>query len=195
MKRAKKPEIRYSRDLKEVVMDERWLKSAKNFPVYYMYRGVKRRGGLRYDITEIVPAMLGKEFPKTKGHEHSENFQEIYTVLKGRALYLVQKCKNGEVLDVFAVKARKGESVVIPPGYGHITINPLRETLKESNWVAEECKNIYDLFEKMRGACYYYTKSGWVKNRNYKKVPKLKFKKPLKSSPKNLDFLYGKKYN
>jgi oxalate decarboxylase/phosphoglucose isomerase-like protein (cupin superfamily) len=41
----------------------------------------------------------------------------------------------------------------------------------------------------MKGGCYYYTKSGWVKNKNYEKTPELRFEKPLKSIPKNIDFL------
>lgn len=187
--KKKKPEIRYLKDLEKVIYDKEWFKKTKNFPVYYMYRGIKRKGELRYDITEIPPKMFGKEFPKTKGHEHCENFQEIYTVLEGQALYLAQKCQKNKVLDVFAVFAKKGESVLIPKGYGHITINPSNKTLKEANWVSENCKNIYDLFEKMGGACYYYTAQGWIKNKNYKNIPKLRFEKPLKKVPKDLKFL------
>jgi len=41
----------------------------------------------------------------------------------------------------------------------------------------------------MKGAGYFYTKSGWIKNKNYGKVLQLRFERPLKSKPKNLDFL------
>lgn len=184
-----KPDVRRLNDMKDVLYDQNWVKNAPDLNLYYMYRGVEKKGGLRYDVTNIVPVMLGEEFPKTKGHEHSKNFQEVYTVLKGKALYLVQKCRDGQVLDVFAVRAKKGESVLIPPGYGHITINSSGKILEESNWISEKCENIYDLFKKMNGACYYYTKSGWIRNKNYKKIPKLRFEKPLKKLPQNLDFL------
>jgi oxalate decarboxylase/phosphoglucose isomerase-like protein (cupin superfamily) len=43
----------------------------------------------------------------------------------------------------------------------------------------------------MGGFCYYYTIDGWVENKNYKKIPKLKKKKPSKKMPKNLKFLHG----
>jgi glucose-6-phosphate isomerase len=78
---------------------------------------------------------------------------------------------------------------VIKPGYGHVTINPSKKTLKMANWMADDCKSSYASFEKFGGACYYYTKEGWIKNKNYKKVPKLRFEKPLKSLPKDLGFL------
>jgi len=213
----RKPDIRFLYDMKEVLYDQKWAKKSPNFELYYMYRGVKprrrafgslrgkeKRGlpaqilknktweGLRYDITVIPPRMLGEEFVKTKGHEHLGNFGELYTVLKGKVIYLIQKFKKNQIIDVYAVKAKKGESVIVPPGYGHITINPASQELKEANWCSEKCKNIYDLYEKKQGACYYYTKSGWIKNKNYKKISKLRFEKPLKKMPRNLDFLKGK---
>lgn len=132
---------------------------------------------------------MGKEFVKTKGHEHSGNYSEIYIILKGEAIYLIQKGKGNNIEDVYAVKAKKGNAVPVPRGYGHVTINYSKKMLREANWSNEKCKNIYDLFEKKRGACYYYTKGGWIKNKNYDIVPKLHFEKSLKKLPKNLDFL------
>lgn len=187
----KKPEIRFLYNLKTVIYDQKWLETAANFEVYYMYRGVKKKGGLRYDITKISARMLGREFSKTKGHEHSKNFQEVYKVLAGKAVFLFQKYKNKKVEDVYAVKAESGSVVIVPPGYGHITINPSKTELKIANWISKKCRNSYNLFEKKQGACYYYTKSGWIKNKNYKRVPKLRFGKPLKKIPQNLDFLKG----
>lgn len=186
-----KPDIRYLNQMNAVLYGRKWAKTASNFEVYYMYRGVKKKNGLRYDITVIPSKMLGKEFVKTKGHEHSNNYGELYIVLEGEAIYLMQRCKKHQIEDVYAVKAKKGEAVIIPPGYGHITINPSKRELKEANWLNEKCQNIYNLFTEKQGACYYYLKSGWVKNKNYQKVPKLRFEKPLKSEPKNLDFLKG----
>jgi glucose-6-phosphate isomerase len=188
-----KPDIRFLNDMKEVLSDQAWAKTAPNLELYYMYRGVKRKGELRYDLTVIPPQMLGKEFVKTQGHDHSDAYGEVYIVLKGKAIFLVQNYANGKVKDVYAVKAKKGDVVPIPPHYSHVTINPsLTETLKEANWVSEKCQNLYKDFLEKHGACYYFTEGGWTKNERYGIVPKLRFKRPLKSLPKNLDFLYGK---
>ena len=135
--------------------------------------------------------MLGQEFVKTKGHEHSNNYGEVYLVLEGEAIFLIQKHRYNKIEHVYAIKAKRGGAVIIPSYYGHITINPSDKELKVANWLSERCQNIYDLFVKKQGACYYYTKKGWIKNKNYKKVPKLRFKKPLKSIPKDLNFLKG----
>ena len=66
----KKPDVRHLNDMKDVIYDKEWLKSASNLELYYMYRGVEEKDGLRYDITIIPSRMLGKEYVKTKGHEH-----------------------------------------------------------------------------------------------------------------------------
>jgi len=181
--KIKKAEIRYLYDMKSVLYDKRWAKKAPNFELYYMYRGIREKDGLRYDETLIPPRLLGKEFVKTKGHYHIGNFGELYRVLKGKAIFLFQKKEGEEVKDAYYVKAKKGDFVLIPPHYGHTTVNPGKEILKIGNWLSKKCKSDYKSIEMKKGLCYYYTKSGWVKNKNYKKVPKLKFKKPLKKMP------------
>ncbi len=183
-----KPDIRYLKDMQEVLYDKEWLKTAPNFEVYYMYRGIKEKNSLRYDITVIPKRMLGKESVKTKGHYHVGDCGELYIVLEGKGIYLMQKERNGKIEDVYYVKAKKGDYILIPPYYGHVTINPSLRRLKMANWVWSKCKSDYKRIERKKGACYYYTKSGWIKNKNYKKIPKLYFKKPLKTMP-SLDFL------
>jgi len=72
-----------------------------------------------------------------------------------------------------------------------IVMNPEKMVIKEAQR-SFTYLNIYDFIAKMGGACYFYTKEGWIKNKNYTKIPSLRFEKPLKVLPKNLDFLYGK---
>jgi len=196
IKRLKNPDIRCLDEMRNLLYDQDWAKNAPNFKLYYMYRGVKKKNGLRYDITIIPPKMLGKEFVKTKGNHNSNNFAEFYTVLRGEALILMQKIKGRVAKDAVAIGLKKGDSIIEPADYDVITINPSKQNLKIANWISEKNKNIYENVEKMNGACYFYTKSGWIKNKNYefhskKKIPKLRFEKPLKKIPKNLDFLYG----
>ena len=73
------PDVRTLYDMREVIADKQWLKTAENFELYYMYRELARSKeelelmqefGLRYDITVIPPAKLGKEYIKTAGHYH-----------------------------------------------------------------------------------------------------------------------------
>lgn len=187
----RKPDIRTAFQLKCVLAYPNSLK--KDFPAYYMYRDLYEceedrkkilRYSLRYDITIIPPARIGEEYIKTYGHYHPRadgvSYTEIYEVLEGKAIYLLQKrgSKDSEIKDVVAVLAGKGDKVIVPPDYGHVTINPSNKTLKMANWVCRNFNSIYEPYKKLRGACYYYTTSGWIANKNYI-APEVKTVKPV----------------
>ena len=186
---TKKPQVRLLKEMNKVVFDKNFAKKHPNLELYYISRGVKRNDSLRYDITIIPARMLGEEFVRTKGNCNSEKFPELYTVLEGEAIFLMQKTKGDIVEQVISIQAKKGHWIIIPPEYAVIMINHSKKTLKTANWVSEKNKNIYEELEKMEGPCYFYTQSGWVKNKNYKKIPPIDSKNPLKERPKNLDFL------
>lgn len=183
------PDIRKLSDMREVLADQDLAKNSADMDLYFMYRKVKQENDLNHNITVIPAGMLGNEFVKTAGHVHMGPQQEIYTVLEGQAIFLMQKGDENKIEDVYAVKAQKGESAVIPSFYGHVTINPGKEDLKTGDWSSVTTKSDYSLFKKNQGACYYYTTEGWVKNPNYKNVPELRFEESLKEIPADLSFL------
>ena len=186
-----KPSIRLMKEMKNVLYDKELVDKFPERPLYYVWRAVEKKEGLRYDITLIPPRMLGKEYPKTKGNRNSENYFELYTVLKGKAIFLIQK-SNGEIAeDVIVVKAKKGDWVSISPEYSAVLINPSWRRLKTGNWVSEKNQNIYQELEEMSGACYFYTKSGWIKNEKYRNIPPIRLEKPLEKKPGSLDYLKG----
>lgn len=188
--KLKNPDIRHLNEMKQVLYDKEWTQKAPNLELYYMYRNLKQKGHLRYDITIIPFRMLGQEFVKTKGHEHPGNFSELYEVLKGRAIFLLQKEENGLIKDVYAIKAKPKDKVFIPSGYGHVTINPGPEKLKIANWVSDQFESDYSLFLEKGGACYFLLKeAGWLKNNNYSAIPPLRFEKPNQNIPKDLSLL------
>jgi len=182
-----KPEVRHLKELKKVILDKSWYaKTSGNLELYYMYRGIKKENGIRYDITVIPPLKLGKEMNRTLGHFHKGPFGEIYKVLEGKGLFYLQKNKTPEVAEkVKVIEANKGEIIVIHPGYGHITINPTNQTLIIANWISDRCVSDYSIFKKMNGPAYFYTLKGWVKNKNYLEVPAIHFEKALKKRPRN----------
>ena len=47
-------------DMKDVLCDRPWAKTAPDFDIYFIRRGIKRILLLRYDITSILPRLLGK---------------------------------------------------------------------------------------------------------------------------------------
>ena len=151
--------------------------------LYYMYRDLCKpehrqkinAAHLRYDLTVIPPATIGKEFTKTFGHYHpiisgaKTAYPEVYEVIHGTAHYLLQ---NG--IDCILIEAKKGEKAVMLPGYGHITINPGKKTLVMANWVERNFKSIYTPIKNRKGGAYFEFTNGLVKNTNYNSHPLLR---------------------
>lgn len=177
------PEIRRVEEMRGVLADP---ECDVLFPLYFMYRDCAANPadrkwleaqGVRFDITVMPAASLCGEWIKTKGHHHppapdGKRYPELYQVLSGSAYYLLQ---NEGPTDVVVVPARGGEAVLVPPGYGHVTINAGTEPMVMANLVSRRFQSDYRFYEKMRGAPYYcLEKEGWVKNPAYEDVPPLK---------------------
>jgi len=62
----------------------------------------------------------------------------------------------------------------MPPGYGHVTINPGRKELKMSNLVSSKFASIYQPYKDRHGGAYYELETGFVENKNYGKPPELR---------------------
>lgn len=170
------PDIRHLFDMTDVIFDQTWLAGAEDFDLYFMYRDLYLSRtdrekllaqGLRYDITIIPPAMLGREYMKTAGHYHplvaggSVTYPELYEVLEGEALYLLQ---SSDLSDVVVVYASAGDKVLVPPDYGHVTINRSNKTLKMANFVARDFSSLYEPYRQKGGGAYFFTREGWIKN-------------------------------
>ena len=178
-----KPEVRTVQDLRNVLADERCTCSG---PVYFMYRDLAKSEAdrtwwiaqhLRYDVTVIPPAVICGEYVKTKGHYHPKTprgcgYPEIYEVIEGNARYLLQEIG---LHDIVTVKAGKGNTVLVPPGYGHVTINTGSETLVMANIVSTSFESRYGEYESHHGATYYCMKDGiYQANPHYRNIPCLR---------------------
>ncbi len=191
-------EIRRASDLKPVLAHPEKLEG--DFDAYYMFRDIyeserdKRKildAKLRYDFTIIPPAEIGGESVKTYGHYHPANsagltYPEIYQVLEGRAIFFIQRREGEKLVDCMVVEAEKGDLIIVPPGCGHVTINPTKKVLLTSNWVCRSFTSIYEPYTMLRGACYYYINHEWVKNRNYTAVPEIRFLEPFDSQEEEM---------
>lgn len=178
------PDIRTGEELTGVLADRSCTFSG---PVYEMFRDIakneKDRAWLssrriRYDVTRIPFRTICGEWVKTKGHYHpfspdGDQYPEIYEVLEGRALYLLQRM---DLRDIILVDAPAGSLVLIPPGYGHVTINPGPETLTMANLVSSSFSSDYLPYEQKRGAaCYLFADGTIRRNPEYgEEIPALR---------------------
>ncbi|MDD1724930.1 MAG: glucose-6-phosphate isomerase [Methanospirillum sp.] len=178
------PDVRSFTELRAVFADPEC--SCKG-QAYEMFRAVAKdeedrewlsANHIRYDVTRIPARIICGEWIKTKGHYHplspdGVSYPEIYEVLEGDALYLLQK---QDLSDLILVKAHSGDLVLIPPGYGHVTVNPSDKTLLMANLVSSSFTSDYLPFEKLRGAAYYLFSDGLIgKNTHYPdRIPEIR---------------------
>jgi glucose-6-phosphate isomerase len=176
-----KPNLRTLGDLKPVLADAEFAR--KITPVqakriqYYMFRGacapahkkVFAKARVSFDVTVLPELNLGKELNKTLGHYHERAasgvaYPEVYEVLRGEALYILQKQggKKKLIEDVVWCRASPGDQVVIPPGFGHVTVNAGRSTLVMANLIAIQ-ESDYSEFVRHHGAALYAFANGEIK--------------------------------
>ena len=179
------PSVRTIEEMRSVLADN---SCDGNTPLYFMYRDLAKSDTdrqwlhsheLRYDLTVIPPCTLSGEWVKTKGHYHPKNpagigYPEVYEVLEGEAKYLLQ---SRRLADVVMISAHSGDIVIIPPEYGHITINPSADkTLAMANIVSTAFESEYGEYETLHGAVYYAMSNGNLKkNPHYPKIPEVRF--------------------
>ena len=184
-----KPEVRTFSEIKPVL----FAKKTKVKKFYYMYRDVApspsfKKYGLRYDITVIPHHEIGREEAKTTGHYHAHvrkthlSYPEVYQIIRGQAIYIFQKKTDSRIDDVIVTSAKAGDVILVPPNYGHVTVNPSKETLVMANFVYTGFKSKYKPILEKHGAAYYVIeknkKISFLINPSYKMVPKIRFVKP-----------------
>lgn len=155
--------------------------------VIYLYTGGLHRkddesawaaANVIYGIVIFTPGVFGGEYVKSSGQYHppippgNMAVPEIYTVLSGTGHFLLQKARPpyDTIKDVVMVEVQAGETFVVPPGYGHLQINPSPKPLVFSYAVMGGMNGQYDPFKARRGAVYYEMAGGqdrFVFNRRY----------------------------
>jgi glucose-6-phosphate isomerase, archaeal len=182
------PQERTIEDMRDLLADPG---CRSDQPLYFMHRRLSKseedrqwlaEQHISFDITVIPAQTLCGEYVKTKGHYHPQNpagfmYPEIYEVLEGTGHYLLQTL-NAD--DVVMIEATAGEKILIPPGYGHVTINPASVRLVMANLVSTEFASDYSPYEEHRGAAYYEMEGGaLVKNPHYPHAPPVRFCNPV----------------
>lgn len=146
----------------------------------------------QYDITVIMNGFIGGEYKKTSGHFHGFNpqrtntYPEVYEVISGKALYILQKQDNFErgfettsPSEVIFALVEAGQSIIIPPNYGHCSINIGIGPMIFSNLAYKPCPVFYDSVKYYHGMSYYVLNDNGTlkaeKNAHYSFVPKMKY--------------------
>ncbi|MBI4018037.1 MAG: glucose-6-phosphate isomerase [Candidatus Aenigmarchaeota archaeon] len=186
-------------EMKPFLMDD----NAK-FPkktAYYMYRNVGfpkdrqmfSKNKLRFDLTVLENGLIGREFARTIGHYHpfkpgtAVRYPEIYEIVTGEAMFMMQETGSDEnrVKSVLAVSAGQGDKVLMPPGFGHVTVNVGKTPLVTANIVSDEFGSVYTAYRENHGPAYYVVedqgKPVFLRNESYGRVPAPQLTEPRQS--------------
>jgi len=167
------PSVRMLSELDDVLLNKINIEKTGDLEMYYMFRDLYKKDGLRYDITFIPYREMDGECAKTYGHchpiaEEKLTYPEIYQVLEGNALFILQKELSNASTIVTMIDAKKGDVVLIPPNYCHVSVNPGPDDLLLANIVADDFESNYGHFKENKGAAYYYmADKKLIQNSNY----------------------------
>ena len=162
------PGVRRFGELRSVVAEPAAIDAIAEEIAYFTYRDVRQASetglaahGLRYDVTVTLPGTVGGEFVKTAGHYHGTapdgvSWPEIYDVLAGEAAFVLQHAAGDPAGDPavdrgIVVVAYPGDRLVIPPDYGHVTVNIGSTPLVVADLVAIDSVNHYPGYAARQG--------------------------------------------
>jgi glucose-6-phosphate isomerase len=84
---------------------------------------------LLFGVVAYASGKLGREFVRSQGHVHAISrycqcsTPELLEIWQGRAVVYMQESAADDPGRCFAVEAKPGDKVVVPPGWAHCVIN------------------------------------------------------------------------
>ncbi len=133
--------------------------------------------GLGYGAVVYNHGSLGRETLRSQGHVHSASpagvgYSELYEFWHGRALVLMQDSATADVGDVVLIEAGPGDTVAVPPGWAHATVNVGGGPMAFGAVYALAAQLLYAPLRALQGMAYYVLADGTLEpNPRYRSVP------------------------
>ena len=141
---------------------------------------------LAFAYVLVPPWKVGREYAKTQGHYHPAmpasrmSFPEVYTHSCGQLYLLMQRRSAGQAAhldDCVLIEMQPGQSIMVPPGYAHILINPSDEPALMAGLYCPDFAANYEPIRSLGGAAYHLVEADGreqaVLNSRYSHVPPL----------------------
>ena len=84
---------------------------------------------LLFGVVTYAAGMIGREPVRSQGHKHAisascgASTPEVYEIWDGEAVIYMQESGSDNPEKCYAIYARPGDVVIVPPGYVHATVN------------------------------------------------------------------------
>lgn len=117
---------------------------------------------LLYGAVTYAKGTLGKEPVRSQGHIHAispscqSSTCEVYEIWDGEAFIYMQEYGKDDAGNCYAVHAKAGEVVIVPPGWVHATINAnVEKSLTFGAWCVRDFGFDYEEVRAHHGIAYF----------------------------------------
>ncbi|MFD2305373.1 glucose-6-phosphate isomerase family protein [Enterococcus termitis] len=133
---------------------------------------------LLYGMVAYNNGLIGTELVRSQGHIHAvsasckSSTPEVYEIWQGKAYIYMQEFVAESPGRCFAVIARAGDSVIVPPNWAHYTVNAsTSEKMLFGAWCIRDYAFEYKEIREKHGLAFYPVMENdqvvWVKNNHY----------------------------
>ena len=148
-----------------------------------------RRRNMLYGAVSYAAGRLGDEPVRSQGHVHRESSHsgwsppEVYEIWSGEAFVYMQEYAADDPGRCFAIHARRGDIVIVPPGWAHATISAsIHSPVSFGALCDREYGFLYDEVRKRKGLAWYALIDAkqhirWERNPHYDS-PELEVRRP-----------------
>lgn len=158
------------------------------------HKEVLQQHKLKYVLFVMPPGKLGEEFVKTRGYYQPQklgaktSYPGVYEVVYGKVYWILQSASPDyeRLTSAYLVEASRGDKLIVPPGYGIVSVNPTDDVMVIANWRIRGIEGIHEPYEIHNGAAYYVCSSqrlsasgntsqdvDFLPNLSYNSVPEL----------------------
>ncbi len=146
--------------------------------LYTKYKQIDTKGlfsskKLKLNLYTIKSNLAGIEYVKTRA-TRSDKYPRIFEVLSGSSTMLMQKYRTPKDNRVIKVQAKKGDKVIVPPGFDFVAVNPRQGTVLILAEIMSIKASPRITLDENSGIAYYVirknAKQEIVRNPNYKIV-------------------------
>lgn len=134
---------------------------------------------LLFGVVTYVKGTIGKEPVRSQGHIHAISRScgcstpEVYEIWEGEAIIYMQESGKDDAGNCYAVHAKAGEVVIVPPGWVHATINANKDcNMTFGAWCVRDYGFDYKDVKQHHGIAYFpeyeNDKLHWKPNQAYK---------------------------
>ena len=136
---------------------------------------------LLFGVVTYASGTIGDEPVRSQGHIHAispscnASTCEVYEIFDGEAFIYMQESGQDDAGECYAIYAKVGDVIIVPPGWVHATINAnIHQNMTFGAWCVRDYGFDYEDVKKHKGIAFFPVvkndKIEWEMNKSYKKA-------------------------